>query len=48
VEEYFEGLSAERRDRPGLPPITASLKGILKGRAVSESDYWTHLRGEHA
>jgi hypothetical protein len=30
-----------------LPPITASLKGILRGKKVDEKDYKTYLEGKY-
>ena len=47
VGEFFDGMGSERRGRSELPPITASLVGVLKGRRVSESDYRKHLREKH-
>ena len=48
VGEFFVTLAAGRRDRPELPPITASLVGILKGRHVAEADYRRHLREKYS
>ena len=48
VGEFFDALTSPRHDSPTLPPITASLVGILKGRGVSESDYRKHLREKNA
>ena len=31
-----------------LPPITRSLRGVLKGRPVLEEDYRRHLQEKHA
>ena len=47
VAEYFDLLGAEAPAGASLPPVTSSLVGILKGRAVSEQDYRQHLRGKH-
>ena len=47
VGEFFDALTSRRQDSPKLPPITASLVGILKGHGVSESDYRKHLREKH-
>lgn len=44
VGEFFDALVPERRAKPDLPPITASLVGVLKGREVSEADYRKHRR----
>ncbi len=32
----------------GLPPVTGSLLGVLKGHRVSEADYKRHLRGKYS
>ena len=42
VGEFIDFLSAARRDEE-LPPITASLVGVLKGHDVSQADYKKHL-----
>lgn len=47
VGEFFGSLTSGRRPEPKLPPVTASLVGILKGRGVTESDYRTHLRKKY-
>jgi len=47
VGEFVDSLSAARRDvarrDEELPPVTASLVGVLKGHDVSEADYKKHL-----
>jgi len=47
VGEFVDSLSAARRDaahgEEDLPPVTASLVGVLKGYDVSEADYKKHL-----
>jgi len=48
VGEFFDSLASGRRKAPELPPITASLVGILKGRGVPESDYRKHLREKYS
>ena len=48
VGEFFDALTSRRHEGPVLPPITASLVGILKGRGGSESDYRKHLREKHS
>ena len=48
VGEFFDTLSSGRHERTELPPITASLVGILKGRRVSETDYRKHLQEKHS
>ena len=47
VGEYFDALVTERQKQPSLPPITASLVGILINRDVAESDYRKHLREKY-
>ena len=48
VGEFFGALTSQRQNSPALPPITASLVGVLKGQGVSESDYRKHLREKHS
>jgi len=43
----FVGSLETRDPRPALPPATAALLGIMKGRPVSEEDYRRHLREKH-
>ena len=44
VAEFIESVSLKPvADKP-VPPTTASLIGILKGRKISEKDYRAHLR----
>ncbi len=45
--EFIDGLSCTGRSKEALPPVTASLVGILKGHRLSESDYKKHLREKH-
>ena len=47
VEDFFGTLSDKRRGAHKLPPITASLAGLLKGKKVSEASYKTHLREKY-
>jgi len=44
VVDFFDSLASGHWTTQPLPPITASLVGVLKGRRVSESDYQKHLR----
>jgi hypothetical protein len=44
--EFVNSLGTGRRTH-NLPPLTESLRGILKGRAVSVQDYKQHLREKH-
>ena len=45
--EFVEALDATQRSR-SLPPVTASLLGVMKGHPVSEKDYKKHLQEKHA
>ncbi len=48
VSDYFNSLKAgESGKKPILPPVTASLIGILKGSKLSEEDYKKFLREKH-
>ena len=48
VAEFFEALSRQPENTTGeLPPITRSLRGILKDNELSESDYKKHLREKY-
>ena len=47
VGEFVASLGSPKRDEEKLPPITASLVGVLKGHSVSESDHKRHLREKH-
>lgn len=48
VANYFALIDTEQppTDRE-LPPITASLSGILKDKEIREEDYKTHLEEKH-
>lgn len=43
----FVGSLAEKSTRRDLPPVTASLRGILKANPVSGDDYKHHLREKY-
>lgn len=45
--EFVAALDA-RQPRRGLPPVTDSLLGVMKGRRVSEKDYRKHLREKYS
>ena len=45
--EFVRSLSDNKKRPPRLPPVTASLLGVLKGRRVSEEDYRVHLREKY-
>ena len=49
VADYFEALHATdaARAEEELPPLTASLLGILEGAGVDEGDYLDHLEEKH-
>ena len=44
VAEFIESIGLQQNSEKELPPTTASLVGILKGKEISEEDYKTHLR----
>lgn len=43
VSEYLDTLDSSVAESENIPPITASLRGIIKGKSVSEEDYKKHL-----
>ncbi len=48
VGEFFDSLSASNREKAkNLPPVTASLLGVLKGRPMNDSAYKKHLRKKY-
>ena len=47
VAEYFESLGREHRDTEALPPVTASLVGILNDPSVDIEDYKKHVEEKH-
>ncbi len=47
VAEFFDAFSNRSSQEEALPPITASLAGILKGKKVSQADYKKHLREKY-
>lgn len=47
VGDFFTSLKTTRSDRHDLPPLTASLVGLVKGRRISEADYKKHLREKY-
>ena len=44
VAEFIESIGLQQNSERDLPPITASLVGILKDKEISEEDYKTRLR----
>ena len=47
VSEFIESIGLQQTSEKVLPPTTASLVGILKGKEISEEDYKTHLREKY-
>ena len=47
VAEFIESIGTRPDSKKVLPPTTASLVGILRGKAISEEDYKEHLREKH-
>ena len=48
VGEFVDSLGLTRSGDAELPPITASLVGVLKGADISEADHKKHLEEKHA
>ena len=47
VAEFIESIGTRPDSEKILPPTTASLVGILKGKDISEDDYKVHLREKY-
>lgn len=47
VADYFAVLDSGHEAGTPLPPLTASLRGALQGREVSEADYRAHLDAKY-
>jgi hypothetical protein len=47
VAEFIESIGLQQTSKKDLPPTTASLVGILKGKEISEEDYKIHLREKY-
>lgn len=47
VSEYFDSLGEASSAHIEVPPVTATLFGILKGETVDEDDYKQHLWEKH-
>lgn len=47
VADFFESIGTQQNSEKNLPPTTASLVGILKGKEISEEDYKAHLRDRY-
>ena len=48
VSEFVDGLDASKRTASALPPITASLVGVLKGLEITEANYKRYLREKNS
>ncbi|MBN1450463.1 MAG: hypothetical protein JW963_05555 [Anaerolineales bacterium] len=49
VTEYLARLEAQAEKTPQpLPPLTQSLRGVLRGRNLDEQDYRHYLEEKHA
>jgi Family of unknown function (DUF6364) len=47
VADYFEALEQKAQTIDTLPPVTASLFGLLKKPSVSEKDYRRYLKDKY-
>ena len=47
VADYFAALGEEAQPADALPPVTASLFGVLKKTSVSEDAYRRHLKDKY-
>lgn len=43
VADYFRGITSHESSSKGLPPVTASLMGVLKGSKLEHAHYRRHL-----
>lgn len=48
VGEFIDLLGHVEEPKGELPPVTASLRGVLKNAAVSEESYKKHLLDKYA
>jgi hypothetical protein len=48
VSEFVDSLGAVKGGKQDLPPVTASLLGLLKGQRLSEEDHKKHLREKYS
>jgi len=48
VGEFFASLTAGPTPKVVLPPLTASLVGLLPNKNISEADYRKHLREKYS
>jgi hypothetical protein len=47
VADYFRGIDSREASGTGLPPVTASLVGSLKGKRLDRAAYRRHLEQKH-
>lgn len=48
VADYFAFLNGKFGQKiPPLPPVTRSLKGLLRGAKITEEDYKKHLKDKY-
>lgn len=47
VGDFFDQLARTQTSVQKMPPVTASLRGVLKGVVVSEEDYKKHLQEKY-
>ncbi len=47
VADYFRGIQSRGGSRKGLPPVTASLLGSLKGSKLDRGQYQRHLEEKY-
>jgi len=47
VADYFAALGEEVQPADMVPPVTASLFGVLKKASVTEEDYREHLKDKY-
>ena len=47
VADYFEALEQKTQTIDTLPPVTASLFGLLKKSSASEKDYRRYLKDKY-
>lgn len=47
VADYFRGMSSLRNSGTKLPPVTASLRGALKGKKLDRTHYRRHMEEKY-
>jgi len=48
VANFFEAIRSQEKEKQNdLSPIVKSLKGILKGKNIDESDYKRHIEEKY-